>query len=420
MNVVHLHPSYFSQGDLKLQLLKAWIYECRDCYSVRLTESQRTKLYYSMNNVLLEEFGMRFKEIDDGKDSVSRLLSTLNAEKIYTEESIDSIQLYLESTLSVHSNMHITLFTDTIRLLSKLNRALSRPNGNALIVGGRGFGLKEMCSLTASVLSYKLLTINSALSDEWKEVAKQCIRLTSSGENCILYVPADSTSEIILSEINSFMKIGCFTTTFNSEDIDNFMNEIEPNLVAGQLFDRWNDQMAMCRKHLRIVVVVDPNNAGYRQQIRNYSGFFDRAVVLYLQPLGTASIEEISKMQLSQEEDKVRLGLCGIIDCINNQFGKHVLPWQIEHFIRTFQRIYSQRQERLSANRSQYVQAINRIEQADQEIAELEGRMRAVREESEKETANIDTLTKSIEAELAKKLASEGEHKEKEFQLERI
>jgi len=62
MNMANLHPSYLSQGDLKQQLLRAWIQECRSCYSDRfLEETQQTKLYYSMNNVLLEEFGIRFK-----------------------------------------------------------------------------------------------------------------------------------------------------------------------------------------------------------------------------------------------------------------------------------------------------------------------------------------------------------------------
>lgn len=115
------------------------------------------------------------------------------------------------------------------------------------------------------------------------------------------------------------MKIGCFSATFSTEDIDNIMSDLEPNILPAQLFDHWNDQVAACRKNLKIVVGITPTSKNYRQHVRNYSGFFDRAAVMYMQPLSESAIEEISKQNLKLDDNQVQQSICSIVSLINSE-----------------------------------------------------------------------------------------------------
>jgi hypothetical protein len=84
-NISCLDSQYLSgAGDIKLKLLRAWVYECKSVYIDRFTDPiLLTKLYYTMNNVLLEEYNIRYKEIVEGEPK--RLFSQLNPKGSYTE-----------------------------------------------------------------------------------------------------------------------------------------------------------------------------------------------------------------------------------------------------------------------------------------------------------------------------------------------
>jgi hypothetical protein len=123
--------------------------------------------------------------------------------------------------------------------------------------------VREICRLAAYTLQYNIVAFVSDKYEEWKDILRKVIRQTNTKE-CVLYVEADETSELILSEINSFMKIGCFSSTFNVEEIDVILSDLRPNTPPAQLLDYWNDQMTICRKNLRIVVLIDPASTHYR------------------------------------------------------------------------------------------------------------------------------------------------------------
>jgi hypothetical protein len=88
--------------------------------------------------------------------------------------------------------------------VSKLTRSINRVNGYALCIASRGLAVREICRLAAYTLQYNIVAFVSDKYEEWKDILRKVIRQTNTKE-CVLYVEADETSELILSEINSFM-----------------------------------------------------------------------------------------------------------------------------------------------------------------------------------------------------------------------
>lgn len=56
-----------------------------------------------------------------------------------------------------------------------------------------------------------------------------------------------------------------------------------------------------------------------------------------------------------------------------------VLPWQIQQFVATFRDVYGTRMANLKKLEDRYSKAIERVDHADREIAELELQMKMVR-----------------------------------------
>lgn len=74
------------------------MFECKSVYLNRFTDQvQLTKLYYTMNNVLLEEYNIRYKEIDDGEPK--RLYSQLNARNVYTEVTQEDARKFISTKM---------------------------------------------------------------------------------------------------------------------------------------------------------------------------------------------------------------------------------------------------------------------------------------------------------------------------------
>jgi hypothetical protein len=89
--------------------------------------------------------------------------------------------------------------------------------------------------------------------------------------------------------------------------------------------------------------------------VRNYSGFFDRASVIYTQPMTSEAISEITHMQqIDREIVNVFESVGILVDReLSNKIGR-VMPCQIESLIKTFNRISHQRRDTLLKRKHQY------------------------------------------------------------------
>lgn len=151
-------------------------------------------------------------------------------------------------------------------------------------------------------MHYNFHNLKTKKYEDWKEILKSVIKESHQKET-VLLVQAESTSELILSEINSFMKIGSFQTNFTIDEIEMMLIDVRVTFSQIQVYDVWDEVMAAARRNLRIVVVINPANPDYKFYIRNHCGFFDRTTVIYVQPLLEQTISEIANIFIM---DKVK------------------------------------------------------------------------------------------------------------------
>lgn len=191
-------PVFYSElPDPRRKLLLLWVHENVCEYSDRLSEkSDRVKFFYSMNNVLLEEFHLRFKEVveeeakDGPKDEEDMTALTVlfgnfnNPDRKYVElGSREDLNGLVHGFIGRYNECHqegisIVLFDEILSLLTKVNRVLSKPYGNLLISSMGGVGVRTITRLSAFMQDLVLFEPVHEKEEayEWAEYLKKLLR----------------------------------------------------------------------------------------------------------------------------------------------------------------------------------------------------------------------------------------------------
>lgn len=163
------HNKYDISGDVRGQLLRLWTHESICVYSDRLVdEDDKAKFLNLLSNAIQEEYMVPLSEIvSDPSDILfGNYIDTSSNEKIY-EEILDNeklrhiIEKQIEdfNTVNRTNKIDIVLFRDAIQMLSKINRIISQPYGNALLVGVGGSGRHTLSRLAAHMQEYQLMEV---------------------------------------------------------------------------------------------------------------------------------------------------------------------------------------------------------------------------------------------------------------------
>ena len=146
---------YESTKDCRSQLLRLWVYENLCVFSDRLVGYEdKSKFKRMLNASLVQDFRVTLDDALSG--SPPELLKFGNfmdphvVDKHYAEIEGSSLPALLDSYISEYNELFsrrpisIVLFDQAVDLLVKLNRIISRPLGNSVVVGMGGSGRRTM------------------------------------------------------------------------------------------------------------------------------------------------------------------------------------------------------------------------------------------------------------------------------------
>mgnify|MGYP000921047633 FL=1 len=164
------HTKYDAIGDTKGQLIRLWAHESICVYSDRLVnEDDKLKFQQLLDTALQEEYMVPLSEYvaDPSELLFGNYTDTTTIEKHYEEildheKLVNVIEKQIEdfNTVNRNNKIDIVLFKDAIQLLSKINRVISQPFGNALLVGVGGSGRHTLSRLATHMQEYQLMEVN--------------------------------------------------------------------------------------------------------------------------------------------------------------------------------------------------------------------------------------------------------------------
>jgi len=305
--------------------------------------------------------------IEDQPDALSRTSTSLKAStsSAYLAVSdLPTLRLLLHERLcdyneaGGHASMDLVLFDDAMSHICRLARILSRPGGNALVIGVSGTGKTSLAKMAAFCVGLHLYVLGEVDSrhaphhgdgggasehnqhddDEALESLRQELRVlqkkagASPGEpTAFLYSDSQVKDERSLSLINDFLSSGVIHGLFSAAEEDEIINLVRPAARADGVIDSKPQLLdyftAKVQANLHVVLCASPAGHSLRRRVRmfpalisctclNYvaawpqkalvevaSHFFQQMPGLRV-PKGPSAVQEKEKLKLQSGADK--------------------------------------------------------------------------------------------------------------------
>lgn len=234
---------YEATIDNKYKILKLWIHENLCVYYDRLIENKDKSLFLKMmNSCLIEEMKIQTKELFDNNDAwkisdlmFGNFLEPHAAIKYYCELE-DKVKLksliheYIDEFNSLAKNkLDIVLFEDALSLLTRINRILNQPFGNALLVGLGGSGRHCLTRLATYMQDFQLFEIEmdrDFSQNEWYEYLKEMLKAVGLHDKQAVFLVSDSNivNEGFLEDINNLLNNGEIPKLYTTDEKENVLN----------------------------------------------------------------------------------------------------------------------------------------------------------------------------------------------------
>jgi dynein heavy chain len=283
--VLNATPKNMSTKEIFLRL---WIHEsCRVFQDRLVDEIDRGIFTELLTEQLKENFQLDMKELC----TADRLIfgdytDGVNADpKVYVEiPDMEGVRKMIDDYLEDYDSeskqpMRLVLFMDAIEHVSRINRILRLPLGNALLCGVGGSGRKSLTRLAAFMADYQIFMIEIAKNygmNEWREDVKKVLR-TSGMDNLPIVFLFDDTQivvETFLEDINNILNSGEVPNIWKEDELGEIFTTMTP-IVAGKgqqasKLNMMNEFISRVKSNIHLVVCMSPIGDEFVLRLRKF------------------------------------------------------------------------------------------------------------------------------------------------------
>ncbi|XP_026673034.1 dynein heavy chain 7, axonemal [Ceratina calcarata] len=447
----------------KSDFTKLWVHEILRVFGDRLIdELDRQWLFVKVREVvgsnLRENFESVFGHLPTFDDQLTEQslrslifgtfmdVDSIPADRKY--EEVKSMEEYLEVAISCleeynlthRYKMDIVLFRYALEHLARICRILVIPCGSLLMVGVGGSGRQSLTRLASNMAGHGLFQPEMGSTyglQEWHDDIKKVL-MNSGGlgkDFVFLLTEGQIKSDIFLNDIDSLLNSGEVPDLFTIEERQEI---IEATRLAAQGGDRNLDISVLailsffvnrCKEKLHIMLCFSPIGDTFRIRLRLYPSLVNCCTIDWFDVWPEDALEQVAVRSTTDINVDEQVKINSVVACkffhicakdISKRFysatGRHtyVTTASFLDLIRTYAELMKEKQEELSLARDRYVNGLDKIEFAAQQIGQMRvtlSQLRPQLEASAKETA--DTMekieTENISVEKARVMVKKDE-----------
>jgi len=185
----------------------------------------------------------------------------------------------LEEYNETNARMDLVLFDQAMEHVCRISRIIDTPRGNALLVGVGGSGKQSLTRLAAFISSMSVFQLKLTASYGMGDFKADMITLYQGsgvkGQSIVfLFTDQQIIDERMLVYFNDLLSSGYIPDLYNSDDKDNIINAIRPEVKAAGLMDSrdncWNFFIDRVRKNLHVVMCMSPVGDAMRNRCRKF------------------------------------------------------------------------------------------------------------------------------------------------------
>ena len=202
-----------------------------------------------------------------------------------TRKLFDSILEELNVRPELKS-MNLVLFPMAIEHITRILRIISRPLGNALLVGLGGSGKQSLSRLSSFCAGYEVFVITLARTYgvvQFKDDLKTLYKKLALGPCTFLFTDAHIAQEGFLEIINNILTTGIVPALYDADEKDAIIGQIREAAgkagVVPTFENLWRYYISQCRANLHVVLAMTPSGDDLRRRCRNFPGMISATVI---------------------------------------------------------------------------------------------------------------------------------------------
>ena len=278
-----------AKGDYYIKptmLIRLFIHECQRVYSDRLLSEEEVETFNEMFRDIVKKTFSSFPpdEIFEGPLVFTNFVTTTDGSYLPVP-TFEKLKIVLDSKLSEYNEsnaiMDLVLFEQAMLHVTRINRIIQNPGGNAMLIGVGGSGKQSLCRLAAFISDYEVkqlsVTSNFKVEDLKEELRAMYIASGVRGIQLVfLMTDSQIVNEHFLVYINGILTSGWIADLFPKEDIDNILGSISNDAKSEGISDtpeaRINYFVSRVRKNLHVVLAFSPVGDSFRIRSRRFPG----------------------------------------------------------------------------------------------------------------------------------------------------
>lgn len=320
----HARPEYYIKP---VTMARLFVHETQRVYSDRLVSEDEIKIFDGMFREVAKKTipNISVEELFDRPLVYTTFVTTTDGAYLPIP-SIDKLKSVLESKLNEYNEtnamMDLVLFEQAILHITRINRILQNPGGNAMLIGVGGSGKQSLCRLAAFISDYevKQVAVTSSFKiEDLKEELRSMYIATGVKGSQIVFLMTDSqiVKEEFLVFINGMLTSGWIPDLFPKEDIDNILGSISNDAKAEGIPDtpeaRTNYFVSRVRRNLHVVLAFSPVGDVFRIRARRFPGLVNCTGIDQFHPWPRDALVSVAERFIEDVElsgpDDIKLSL---------------------------------------------------------------------------------------------------------------
>ncbi|RZC39320.1 dynein heavy chain 2, axonemal-like [Asbolus verrucosus] len=281
--LLRAHKDYH---DTKPAFLRLWVHECfRVFYDRLIDDKDREWFITQMGERLGKHFELTFHNVCP-KSKIPVFADFVNPYRIY-EDLQDPVALrkYLEVQMEEYNvspgvvKMDLVLFEDAIEHICRIERVVSQPRGNMLLVGIGGSGRQSLSRIASYICEYNTFQISVTRSYkvlEFREDLKTLYLNTGVDNKATTFLFNDTqiTDESFLEIINNMLSSGEVANLYKPDEFEDIKSKLyNASVKAGVIQTNealYNFLIKRVRSNMHIILCMSPIGDAFRNRLRQY------------------------------------------------------------------------------------------------------------------------------------------------------
>lgn len=292
-----------AKGDYYIKpvmLARLFMHESHRVYADRLVTEDEIEVFNGFFNEIVKKnlvtTSIAAEDLFESNNVFTNFVTTSDGSYLPTP-SIEKLKSVLDSKLVEYNEsnaiMDLVLFKQAILHITRINRIIQNPGGNAMLIGVGGSGKQSLCRLAAFISDFEVRQISVTSTygiEDLKEELRSIYMSAGVRGNPIVFLMTDSqiVNEQFLVYINAIITSGWIPDLFPKEDIDNILGSIANEAKAAGVPDnpdaRINFFISKVKKNLHVVLAFSPVGDTFRVRARRFPGLVNNTVIDQFHP----------------------------------------------------------------------------------------------------------------------------------------